>query len=116
MCRRSWKPAASQTLRNSGNQGLLVLLKVVQKRLRHRPLVGLVGRRRAVAGVDRHPHFVLHLHHHDRVLLGVHFLDVPHQGRKGPRIGVPRRIAVALDRGEELQTLAAAGLAQGKRL
>ena len=42
-----------------------------------------------------HSHFVLHLDHDDRVLLAVHFLDVPHQGRKGAGIGVPVGIAEA---------------------
>ena len=36
-----------------------------------------------------HSHFVLDLNHDDRVVPAIHFLDMPHQGRKGASIGVP---------------------------
>ena len=80
------------------NQGVLVLLQIVHQLLRHRSLVGLFGQGRVVAATLRHPDFVLHLDHDDRVLRSIHLLDVPHQGRKGEGIGVAVRLA---ERAEE---------------
>jgi len=70
-----------------------VLLKVVHQFLGHGSFVRRIRQRGAVAGVPSHPYFVFHLNHDDRVLLAVHFLDVPHEGRKGTGVGIPVRIA-----------------------
>ena len=85
-----------------GYQPVLVLLKVVHQLQRRRRGECPVGRGRAVAGVPFHIHFVLHLDHEDRVLLPVHFLDVPHQRGKGACVGVPVRIA---ERGKQFDGL-----------
>jgi hypothetical protein len=53
-----------------------VLLKEADQIVQHRPREGVVRRRRAVAGVPQHSHFVPHPHQDDRVLLAAHSLDV----------------------------------------
>ena len=92
------KPAACPHLAKLRDQGVLVLLKVVHQLLGHLPGKALIGHGRVVAGDGMHAHFVLDLDHDDRVLPAIHFLDVPHQGRKGAGIGVP----VGLAEGAEL--------------
>ena len=98
------------------NERVLVFLQVVHQRLRHRPGKGLFRPRGAVAGVSRHPHFVLHVREDDGVLAAIHFLDVPHQGGVGARIGFARGIAVAFRDGEVLDALAAPDLGARKPL
>ncbi len=69
-------------------QGVSVLHEVVNKRRRHRPRKGLLGLATAVARIAQQAHFVLDLHHDDRVVAAVHFLDAPHEGREGRGIGL----------------------------
>ena len=86
------RPGRFPRLAEQRMQRVLVAADVVQQLLWHGGRESLIGRLAPIPRIAQHAHFVLHLDHDDPAI-GVHLLDVPHQGGKSARIGIAVRRA-----------------------
>jgi hypothetical protein len=86
-------------------QRVLVRLEIAHQFPWNRSGECLVGRLGPIAGIAQHAHFVFHLHHHHRVPLAVHLVDVPHERPVGPRVGITAGVPEGAEQLDALSAL-----------
>ena len=72
-----------------GNQAILIFGHVIEELFGNRAGECGLGRGNPVVRPAGAAHFVLHLHHDDRVGIAIHFADVAHERGVGVGVGLP---------------------------